>query len=203
MAKTRNRSSKCGKATTKPPRKTSKRTTAKRAKSKVRRADTKPVSKALRPGEPPLGSLTSEEQSWLATAFAHLNRIYEKRAAGRPGKNAFTVFEVGNVYVQFLAPWDAEELVCEAVSPKSVSEAAEILQADGDKVLRKLDFMPPEISPNYSQKIKIEGVDDLGYATRLAFRVLKQVYRVADFSSATFTERIPNSSVAAPFSAGK
>jgi hypothetical protein len=34
---------------------------------------------ALRPGEPPLGRLTSEERSWLATAFAHLNRIYENR----------------------------------------------------------------------------------------------------------------------------
>ena len=30
-----------------------------------------------------------------------------------------------------------------------------------------------------------------GYAARFAFRVLKQVYRVADFSLATFRERIP------------
>ena len=70
----------------------------------------------LRPGEPPLGSLASEEQKWLANAFTHLNRIYEKREAGSPGKNAFCVFEIGKVYVQFLARWDAEELVCEAVT---------------------------------------------------------------------------------------
>ena len=142
---------------------------------------------ALRPGEPPLGNLTSEEQSWLTTAFALLNRIYERRAIGRPGKNAFCVFEVGNIYVQFLAPWDAEQLVCEAVSAKSVPEVATILRAAGDKVLRSLGFEPTGISPNYSQTINIKGIDDLGYAARLGFRVLKYAYGVTDFGSMTFT----------------
>jgi hypothetical protein len=95
--------------------------------SKTTRA--KDALNALRSGEPPLGSLTSEEQSWLAAAFAHLNRIYEKREAGRPGNNAVCVFDVGNVYVQFLAPWDAELLVCEAVSAKFVPEIAAVLTA--------------------------------------------------------------------------
>ena len=93
--------------------------------SKATRA--KDALDALRSGEPPLGSLTSEEQSWLATACAHLNRIYEKLEAGRPGNNAVCVFDVGNVYVQFLAPWDAELLVCEAVSAKFVPEIAAVL----------------------------------------------------------------------------
>jgi hypothetical protein len=54
-----------------------------------------------------------------------------------------------------------------------------------------LGFKAPEISPNYSRKIKIEGVEDLGYAARLAFRVLTQVYKVVDLSLATFKENIP------------
>jgi hypothetical protein len=144
------------------------------------------------PDEPRLGSLTSEERSWLTNAFGHLYRIYENREASRPGKNAFCIFKVGNVYVQFYAPSDAEELVCEAVSAKFVPEVAGILGADGEMALRRLGFMPPEISANYSQKIKIGGVDDLASAARLAFRVLKQVYKVAEFSLATFKENIPS-----------
>jgi hypothetical protein len=35
----------------------------------------KAVLDVLRSGDPPLGTLTSEEQVWLATAFAHLNRV--------------------------------------------------------------------------------------------------------------------------------
>jgi hypothetical protein len=147
--------------------------------------------KALRPGEAPVGSLTSEEQKWLVTAFAQLNRIYEKRRAGSPGKNAFCVFEAGSVYVQFLASWDADQLVCEAASAKSVPEIASILQADGNNVLRSLGFNDPEISPNYSQTIDIKGVNDIGYATRLGFRTLKKAYRVTDFGAATFRVNSP------------
>ena len=146
---------------------------------------------ALRTGEPPLGDLTSEEHSWLATALAHLNRIYKKRGAGSPGKEAFCIFEVGKVYVQFLASWDAEKLACEAASGKSIPEIGAILTTESDEALRGFGFNAPEISPNYSQIIEINGVEDLAYAARLAFRVLKQVYRVANFSSATFKERIP------------
>jgi hypothetical protein len=79
--------------------------------SKTTRANA--VLEALRPGEAPLCSLTSKERKWLVTAFAQLNQIYEKRRTGRPGKNAFCVFEAGSVYVQFLASWDADQLVCE------------------------------------------------------------------------------------------
>jgi hypothetical protein len=112
----------------------------------------------LRSGEPPLGSLTSEERSWLATAFARLNRIYEKREAGRPGKNAFCIFEVGKVYVQFLASWDAETLLCEAVSAKSVPEIAPVLKTEGEEALQRFGFKAPEVSPNYSQlKSKVFG----------------------------------------------
>ncbi len=162
----------------------------------------KSAVEALRPGEPPLGSLTPEEQNWLVNALAQLNRIYEKRSAGRPGESAFCIFEAGNVYVQFLASWDADQLVCEAVSANFVPEIASILQAVGDNVLRKLGFNEPEISSNYSQMtniknvdsrfnysqtINIKNVDDLGFAARLGFRVLKEAYLVADFGAATFT----------------
>ena len=33
---------------------------------------------ALRPNEPPLGDLTADEQSWLATAFAYLSIVFMK-----------------------------------------------------------------------------------------------------------------------------
>jgi hypothetical protein len=147
---------------------------------------------SLRPGEPPLGSLSSEEERWLATAFIHLNRIYENRAAGRPGNNALWVFDLGNIYVQFLAPWDLGLLVCEAVSGKSVPEIAAILTTKGKATLRQLGFEAPEISPNYSQTIKIRDVDDLAYAARLGFRALKQVYGVTDLDSGTFMVKIPS-----------
>ena len=145
----------------------------------------------LRPGEPPLGSLAPKEQNWLATAFAYLNQIYEKRGAGRPGKEAFCIFEAGKVYVQFLAPCDAETLMCEAVSTKSVPDIAAFLMTEGDETLRRLGFEPPKISPNYSQTINIKDVADLAFAARLAFRVLKEAYRVADVNSATANGRIP------------
>jgi hypothetical protein len=147
----------------------------------------KSAVEALRPGEPPLGSLTPEEQNWLVDALAQLNRIYEMRIAGRSGESAFCIFEAGNVYLQFRASWDADQLECEAVSANFVPEIASILQAGGDNVLRKLGFNEPEISSNYSQMINIKGVDDLNYAARLGFRVLKEAYLVADFGAATFT----------------
>jgi hypothetical protein len=88
----------------------------------------KAAVEALRPGEPPLGSLTPEEQNWLVDAFAQLNRIYETRIAGRSGESAFCIFEAGNVYVQFRASWDADQLECEAVSTNFVPEIASILE---------------------------------------------------------------------------
>jgi hypothetical protein len=153
----------------------------------------KAVIEGLRAGEPSLGSLTREEQSWLVTAVIYLNRIFEERKDGRPGNQAFCIFDVGKLYVQFLAPWDGEELVCEAASAKTVPIIGEILAKEGSETLRKLGFDPPAISPNYSQLIKIGGADDLGYAARLGFRVLKQVFQVTDFSAATFGENIPES----------
>jgi hypothetical protein len=146
---------------------------------------------ALRSSETPLGVLTSEEESWLATAFSHLNQIYENRELGGPGDNPFCVCEVGNVFVQFLAPEGEETLLCEAVSAKFVPEVAAILTEGGEGTLLKLGFEAPGASPNYSQTIKIEGVADLAYAARLGLRVLKQAYRITDFSAASFKIEIP------------
>jgi hypothetical protein len=89
--------------------------------------------------------------------------------------------------VQFLASWDTDQLVCEAVSAKSDPRIASILQAVEINVLSKLGFNEPDISPNYSQTINIKCVDDLGYVARLGFRVLKEAYLVADFGAATFS----------------
>lgn len=143
-----------------------------------------PGSKKAKPRE-------KSSDSTASTAFAHLNRIYENRMAGSLGKEAFCVFMAGKVYVQFLASWDEDTFQCEAASVKSVPEIGAIFTTQADDVLRKLGFKPPKVSPNYSQAIKIEGVNDLGYAARLAFRVLKQVYRITDLSSAAFKEFIP------------
>jgi hypothetical protein len=78
-------------------------------------------------------------------------RYDEKRETGGPGDMAFCIFAVERIYVQFLAPWDANELVCEAVSTKSVPEIVAILPTEGDAALKKLGFEAPEVSPNYSQ----------------------------------------------------
>jgi hypothetical protein len=65
------------------------------------------------------------------------------------------------------------------------------LTTEGDETLRRLGFEAPGISPNYSQTIKIKGVEDLAYAARFAFRLLKQVYRVPNLGSATFKVKLP------------
>jgi hypothetical protein len=162
------------------------------------KSQAKAAPETLRRGEPPLGNLTSEEQSWLANAYANLNRVYENRMAGGPGTEAFCIFAVGKVYVQFRARWKAKKLLCEAVSTKFIPELAAVLMPKGDEGLREFGFAPSEISPNYSQIIEIKSTEDLGYAARLAFRVLKQVYCVADFGLATFKDHIPSDVAISP-----
>ena len=78
------------------------------------------------------------------------------------------------------------------MSAKSLPAIAPILITEGDEALRRLGFSTPGRSPNYSQMLKIEGVEDLAYAARLGLRVLKQVYRVANFASATFRITLPS-----------
>jgi hypothetical protein len=150
---------------------------------------------AVRPGEPALGSLKADEQCWLRTALDYLKQIYENRESGRLGKEAFCIFAVGKAYVQFRASWDARELVCEAVSAKSVPEIAEVLTTEGEETLRKLGFEAPKSSPNYSQTIKIEDIKDLAYAARLAFRALKQAYQVTNFDFISFKKNIPGAAL--------
>ncbi len=140
----------------------------------------------LRPGEPPLGALTRDENYWLAEAIRHVGRIYEKRAVGQPDNCCFCIFSFDTLapYVQFLAPFDAQQLYCEA-------DAAVTLTAEKDKLLHDFGFAPPGASPNYSQRIQIDSVADLAFSARLAFRVVKQVYEIANFKSATFKLNIP------------
>jgi RNA polymerase Rpb1, domain 1 len=153
--------------------------------------DTKAALENLRPGEPSLSPLTWEEQNWLGTAMAHLMHIYQKRALGGPTGSCFCIFgfDPGHIFVQYLAPFDVEEcLFCEAVF-SSFTNAP--LTFEQENLLRYFGFAPPGASPNYSQTIDIRGITDLGYAARLAFRVLKQVYRISHFEFGKFKLRIP------------
>jgi hypothetical protein len=134
-----------------------------------------------------LGRLTPDQENWLAIALAHLQRLFEAREVSKPNNRAFCIFEVGKVYVQFLAYWDKDALLCEAVSEKFVS-----LTSQGKSALRRLGFSPPDVSPNYSQTINIKSADDLGVAVRLAFRVFTKVFQVTGFSAATFREILPS-----------
>jgi hypothetical protein len=152
---------------------------------------TKRALETLRLGEPPLGNLTWDEQNWLGSAMAHLMHIYQKRAMGEPYNSCHCIFCFpGHIYVQFLAPFDKELLLCEAVSA-TFSQAAAALTLQRENLLLDFDFAPPAVSPNYSQRIYIRDIADLGYAARLAFRVLKEVYLVARFEFGTFKLRIP------------
>ncbi|HTA99830.1 MAG TPA: hypothetical protein VK804_05070 [Bradyrhizobium sp.] len=139
----------------------------------------------------PLGRLTPEERHWLATALVSLKQIFEQREAGRLGNQAYCIFEVGNLYVQFLAPWDGEELLCEVGSAKSAAPIATVFAAKVKASLLRLGFDLPGFSPNCSQQIQIRSLRDLSNAAQLGFGVLKQVYQVKDFGSATFRTNIP------------
>lgn len=147
----------------------------------------------LRAGEQPLDDLTPDEGKWLMTALSHLMQIHQQRGKGRPGKAAFCIFEIGSAYVQFLAPPEEQCLLCEAASAQSISQLAEILNADSEKNLQELGFSPPDVSPNYSQHLEIESDGDLAYAARLALRVFRRAYRVRDLSKGTFKLAIPDS----------
>lgn len=153
-----------------------------------------------RPGEPPLDELTNEDQSWLVNALSTLQKIYEKRETG---PDAFCIFALENSqaavrpYVQFLAQWDANELVCEAVSAKSVPEIAAILGPEEDAALKNLGFKAPE-KFNYWQLIPIAGVADLAYAARLLYRTLKHVYKIANIIDVKHRINLPRPSLAIP-----
>jgi len=154
-------------------------------------SDTTAALEALRSGEPPLGDLTSDEQSWLVNAISCLNAIYQKRAIGKPGDSPFCIFALDLFYVQFLAPSDAEQLVCEAVSATSIPDVATALTPEREKALQDLGFDSPGVSPNYFQIIEIANFADLGYAARLALHTLRAGYGVANFRLATFDLTIP------------
>jgi hypothetical protein len=147
----------------------------------------------LRTDEPSLGVVTPEEQIWLTKAFSHLKTIDAARTKRRERDQPYCVFAFkDNVFVQFLARSHTEQLVCEAVSAKFGSEIAKLLTSEREALLYSFGFEPVGISPNYSQQIDIENDDDLGYATRLAFRVLKIVYQIIEFSSGSFKLHIPS-----------
>jgi hypothetical protein len=94
-----------------------------------------PIRK-LRADEPQLGATSNEEQSWLAKAFDCLKQIQARRGNGRPGNNACCVFDFGQGYMQFLVPFDNNQLLCEAVSAKSNNQLANIFTSNKEGLLR-------------------------------------------------------------------
>lgn len=148
------------------------------------------IVKRLRPDEPSLGPMTSDEQKWLVKAFRCLKAIDGQREKGRPGDEPYCVFGFGDVYVQFLASSISRRLLFEAVSAKYVPAIGEILTSERENHLRAFGF-ESGLSRNYSQRINIENDDDLGCVARLAFRVLKQVYQITGFNSGTFKLHLP------------
>jgi curved DNA-binding protein CbpA len=139
----------------------------------------------LRRDELSIGKVTLEEEIWLTKAFDYLKEIDGLRTKG----HAYCILRacndvIGPVYVQFAAPNYNKQLHCEAVSAESVPEVARILTSKKQRLLLKFGFGFP--NPNYSQDIDAECDDDIAFATRLAFRVLKQIYDVTNFDSASF-----------------
>jgi hypothetical protein len=146
----------------------------------------------LKPGEPELGALSWGEQNWLGTAMAHLTHVYQKRALTKPDDYCFCIFSFsGHIFVQFSTVFDEESLYCEAVSAAFSNSARSLTEQRENLLLREFGFAPPGDSPNYSREIDVHDLTDLGYAARLAFRVLKQVYLVERFEVGTFKLRIP------------
>jgi hypothetical protein len=135
---------------------------------------------------------TPDEQSWLTLAFSYLKQIDRLRSTmADRSKSPACFFRTSNVtgivYMQFLARFDSELLLCEAVSAESNPALTTFLTLDKKSLLHDLGFEPPNGSPNYEQQIKtVESDDDIAYVVRLAFRVFKQIYEVKDFASATF-----------------
>jgi hypothetical protein len=146
----------------------------------------------LRTDEPLLGTLTHDEQDWLTKAFSHLKRIDGERAKQRDQDEPYCIFAFSdNLFVQFLARSHSRRFVCEAVSAKFGLEIAKLLTSEREALLYGFGFEPVGVSPNYSQQIDVESDDDLGYAARLAFRVLKQVYQIEDFALGNFKLHVP------------
>jgi hypothetical protein len=137
-------------------------------------------------------ALSLAERTWLANARAHLLQIGENRIKGAPGNHAYCIFDVADVYVQFLAPFDKNNLYCEAVSAKSAPTVATMLTPIKERLLYELGFNPVENATNYWQKIAVNSLDDIDRCAQLAFRTLHQVYGATDFSSATFELNIPH-----------
>ncbi|MEA2907847.1 MAG: hypothetical protein QOI12_5234 [Alphaproteobacteria bacterium] len=146
----------------------------------------------LRPGEKPLDDLLPVGQNWLETAAQHLIQIDEIRKDEIIEESAYCIFEVGSAYFQCKAPNYTKHLFCEAVSAKSVPEIGAILSPKKKiRLMREFGFAAPSFSPNFSRKVEIASNDDLAYVARMAFRVLRDIYGVNDFSAAIFKLGMP------------
>ncbi|MBR0851874.1 hypothetical protein JQ543_29335 [Bradyrhizobium diazoefficiens] len=146
----------------------------------------------LRQGEAPLDGLSAEDRNWLETAMTHLAEIDQGRRAESVLGSAFCVFETDRGYFQCLAHWSGTSLLCESVSEKNYPAIAAIITPEkADRLVREFGFRAPGDSGNFAQRIDVRGNDDLAYVARLAFRVLRDVYGVKDFSAARFKLSLP------------
>jgi hypothetical protein len=143
---------------------------------------------SLRPDESPLAGPSLAEQNWLAAATMFLTQIDENRRVENMVGNSYCIFDFDDVYFQCLAPPDHTLLFCEAVSAESVPEIGRILAPEKeDRLIREFGFAAPgNSSPNFSREIEVKSVDDLDYVARVAYRVLRDIYGVKDFGTATF-----------------
>ena len=107
-------------------------------------------------------------------------------------RNSYCIFEVDDAYFQCLAPYDHTLPFCEAVSAESNPEIGRILTPEKeDRLIREFGFAAPgSSSPNFSQEIEVNSASDLAYAARMAYRVLRDIYGVKDFGTATFRNRL-------------
>ena len=148
---------------------------------------TKTEATVLRPGEPPLGSLSPVEHGWLASAFKCLLQIEDYRKAKATNKSGHCIFEVGPAYVQFQAPNYTSYLTGEAVSGRLLPGIAAILTPEKiERLVREFGFVSPGRSPNFVQRIEIKSRADLAYAARLAYRIFRDIYDVTSFDGAKF-----------------
>lgn len=140
--------------------------------------------------------ISAVDEIWLRTAIEHLATIHDERGRGTPGDQAFCIFEISGVYLQFLAKWDTSEFIAEAVSATSNPELEPLLNEEKQSLLSKLHYSPPETSPNYCQTIQISTSGDIVNVAKLAFMTFAYVYDVRDFGKAEFKIFLPDNSSA-------
>ena len=147
-----------------------------------------PVALALSTG---VAMSYREDRTFLETAHAHLAQIHAHREQGRPSDNAFCIFDVGDVYLQFLARPRQTDLSFEAVSEVSAPALAPLLSSK-QGLLRNLGLRKSTASPNYVRNVADTSPEGLFRLSGVALEILHKVYEVHDLKGTRWTLRIPS-----------